>query len=715
MTENKQLSKRTHAFRLQVNDGVAWLSINVPNSSMNTLQASFIDEITELLDWLEQQSDVQGLVIYSAKPNSFVAGADVGMIDEIKTEPEALALSLKGQQICSRIENLPLHVVAAIHGVCLGGGLELSLACHSRIATDENITKLGLPEVKLGLLPGMGGTQRLPRLIGTLRALDLILTGKALNADKAKKLGLVDDVVPKSILFDVANELALTAKPHRKTRVANWLLSHNPLCRWFIFNAAKKKAQQKTRGNYPAVDEILQVIEYGLKEGAEAGFALEAERFAKLVMTRASSALRHLFFISTEVKKQQSRDAKPQQINAVAVLGGGLMGSGIAFVSAVQAKAQVQVKDLSNESLAKTLQYSYALLQKKRQRKQLSIPKLHKQMSAITVTTHYANMAPADFVIEAVFEDLTTKQQVLNEVEAHFSDQTIFASNTSSIPIAQIAQTALRPENVIGLHYFSPVEKMPLVEVIPHQGTSEQTIAATVKFAKAQGKTPIIVADIAGFYVNRILAAYLNEAARILVEGETVDVIDAALEDFGFPLGPFSLLDEVGIDVCAKVSPVLHNALGARFNVPALFSTLLLENRLGKKTKQGFYRYKGKKKSDNNLYRLLGIKPNPCLNAQEIALRCILAMLNECARCIDDKIIYSAKDGDLGAVFGFGFPPFLGGPFCYMDALGIAKTVKLMKKFERRYGECFAPCELLVKMMNEKISFYKSAVNENSN
>lgn len=706
ITQPAALSKKTAVFRLQITDAVAWLSINVPDASMNTLQASFIDEMDRLLDWLAGQDNVQGLVIYSAKSDNFIAGADIGMIDQLGSRQQAEQLVSQGQRVFARLANLPYHVVAAIDGVCLGGGLELALACHSRVASDAPHTKLGLPEVKLGLLPATGGTQRLPRLIGTLAAIDLMLSGRALASRNARKLGLVDAVVPSSILLDAAKQLALQPKPTRQGSLANWLVSYTALGRAIVFHQAKKQALEKTHGNYPAVDSILAVIELGLKKGMQAGLQAEAEQFAELVMTKASKALRHLFFLSTAAKKQPDNKTIPIPITSLGVLGAGLMGSGISYVTAMQAGIQVKLKDLSNQNLIHALRYSYELLLKKVQRRQLSQVELQTKMTAIIAVTDYHKMGACDMVIEAAFEDLVLKQQLLEQVEAHFSPETIFASNTSSIPIAEIASKAQRPEQVIGIHYFSPVEKMPLVEIIAHAGTSDQTIATALKFVKQQGKTAIVVADKAGFYVNRILAAYLNEAARILTEGEPIDGIDSALVNFGFPLGPFALLDEVGVDVCAKVSPVLYQGLGERFSVPALFSSLLANGLYGKKTKQGFYVYKQRtKKVNQRIYALMNRKPKAVLDEQEVALRCFVAMLNECARCIDEQVIASAADGDIGAVFGIGFPPFLGGPFCYMNALGIGKTVKLMKKLQRRYGERFAPCDLLVKMMNENTSF----------
>lgn len=696
-----------NTFSLRFEDsGIAWLSIDVPGEKMNTLRASFVDEINAILTELEAKADLQGLVIYSAKPDNFIAGADVHMIDACQCKEEATAISEQGQRLFSRIEQLPFHVVAAIHGPCLGGGLELALACHSRIVTDDDKTRLGLPEVQLGLLPGSGGTQRLPRLIGLVNALDLILTGKQVRAKKAQKLGLVDDVVSHSIFLAVAQQRALTPKPKRHLGWQDWMMTGNPLGRAVVFASATKKTNQKTRGNYPAIAAILEVINDGLENGIEEGLTLEATRFGELVMTPESAALRRLFFSTTLMKKETGVNATPSPVNGVVVLGGGLMGAGIAHVTATNASLPVRIKDLSNDGLLHALHYNFTLLKKKHQRHVISKAQLQAQMSRISVTTSHSGMSHCNVVIEAVFEDLLLKHKMVAQIEQALGEKTIFATNTSSLPIHQIAKGAKRPENIVGLHYFSPVEKMPLVEVIPHSGTSAQTVATVVNLAKKQGKMPIVVADKAGFYVNRILTPYMSEAALILLGGESIEHIDASLVDFGFPLGPVSLLDEVGIDVAAKISPILRMELGDRFRVPDLFDVMLKTGRKGRKTGKGFFVYKGKhKKVDKRVYGLLKIKRKAQLSGYDLALRCVLLMLNEAARCVDEGVVKSARDGDIGAVFGIGFPPFLGGPFCYMDHLGITNVVALLEEHQAKYGERFAPCRCLKEMAADNRTF----------
>ncbi|MCY9845630.1 fatty acid oxidation complex subunit alpha FadJ [Vibrio caribbeanicus] len=701
------------AFKLSIDEqNIAWLSIDVVGEKMNTLQAAFAQEMEAIFAQLsEAGKGIKGLVIHSLKPDNFIAGADVRMLEACKSAEEAQALAEKGQQMFQQLSDLPYPVVAAIHGPCLGGGLELALACDYRISTDSGKTKLGLPEVQLGLLPGSGGTQRLPRLIGLLPSLDLILTGKQLRAKKAKKLGIVDAVVPETILLEVAKSFVEknTGKNKAKQKVSTKekLIANTGLGRKVIFEQATKKTHEKTRGNYPAADAILEVIRFGLEKGFEQGQKKEAQRFGELVMTPESKALRSIFFATTEMKKDLGSDASPTKIERAAVLGGGLMGAGISHVSVAKAKVPVRIKDVSNDGVLNAMQYNYKLFEKQKKRRIISKAQLQSQMLQLSGGVDFTRFKHTDIVIEAVFEDLELKQTMVSDVEQNAKPTTIFATNTSSLPIKQIAEKAARPENVVGLHYFSPVEKMPLVEVIPHEGTSAETVATVVEFARKQGKTPIVVKDCAGFYVNRILAPYMNEAAQVLMANEPIESLDKALLNFGFPVGPITLLDEVGVDIGAKIIPILVNELGERFKGPDVFDKLLNDNRKGRKSGKGFYTYKGKKKEvDKSVYKLLGLNPEAKQSEKDMALRCVLPMLNEAVRCLDEGIIRSPRDGDIGAIFGIGFPPFLGGPFRYMDQIGLAKLVEIMNDHATQYGDRFAPCDGLLTRAGLEQSFY---------
>lgn len=702
----------TSAFSLnRRDDGIAILTMDVPGESMNTLKAEFAEQIAVQLDEIEKDSNIKGLVLASGKASSFVAGADISMLAACQSAEDAVALSKSGQQMFQRIENMKIPVVAAIHGPALGGGLELALCCHYRICSLDNKTVMGLPEVQLGLLPGSGGTQRLPKLVGIQKAMTMMLTGKQLRAKQAKKDGLVDDAVPLSILMDVAIQFAKKTKPKRQPPKLNLMgkaLERTPFGRNFLFSQARKQTRSKTRGNYPAPERIIDCIEAGVS--GSRGYELEARHFGDLVMTPESKQLRNIFFATTEMKKETGVEGvKPAKVQKTAVLGGGLMGGGIAYVTSSKAGLPVRIKDIRSEGIANAMKYSYDLLNKKVKRRFMRKSEMQKQLALLTGSTDYSGFADADIVVEAVFEDLSLKQQMVADIEANAGAQTIFATNTSSIPIGQIAAKAAKPEQVIGLHYFSPVDKMPLAEVIPHAGTSDATISTTVDFARKQGKTPIVVKDGAGFYVNRILAPYMNEAACVLLAGEPIEQIDQALLNFGFPVGPMKLLDEVGIDIGAKISPILVAELGERFRAPEAFDKLLADNRKGKKNKRGFYQYSGKKPGkdvDESVYSLLGISPSQKFSHDQISERCVLLMLNEAAMCLAEGVIRNARDGDIGAIFGIGFPPFLGGPFRYMDSLGINHVVARLEHYQGLYGDKFTPAPLLKEMTEQNRSFY---------
>jgi 3-hydroxyacyl-CoA dehydrogenase/enoyl-CoA hydratase/3-hydroxybutyryl-CoA epimerase len=703
----------TTAFTLHVRlDNVAVVTIDAPGEKMNTLKAEFGAEVRAILKQVRENKALRGLVFISAKPDNFIAGADINMIASAPNAQAAEDLARQGQQIMAEIHALSIPAIAAIHGACLGGGLELALACHGRVCTDDTKTVLGLPEVQLGLLPGSGGTQRLPRLVGVSTALEMILTGKQLRPRQALKAGLVDEIVPHSILLEAAVALALKGRPASRRLPMRERVLAGPLGRTLLFSMVGKKTEQKTKGNYPAAKRILEVIETGLTQGSSSGYAAEAKAFGELAMSRESQALRSIFFASTDLKKDPGSDAPPAPLKTIGVLGGGLMGGGIAYVCASKGKWPVRIKDINPKGINHALQYSWQQLDNKVRRRHIKASERDKTMALIGGTTDYRGFRNRDVVIEAVFEDLALKQQMVAEVETHCAPHTIFASNTSSLPIGDIAAQAARPEQVIGLHFFSPVEKMPLVEVIPHATTSPQTVATIVRLAKQQGKTPIVVADKAGFYVNRILAPYINEAMRLLTEGEKVEHIDEALVKFGFPVGPIQLLDEVGIDTGTKIIPVLESAYGERFSAPAnIVAAILNDDRKGRKNGRGFYLYgakgrKSKKQVDPAVYGLIHANGQSKLSAAQCAERCVMMMLNEAARCFDERVIKNARDGDIGAVFGIGFPPFLGGPFRYMDTLGAGEVVAILQRLAAQYGSRFAPCDALLHMAEQGLKFW---------
>ncbi|HFB67190.1 MAG TPA: fatty acid oxidation complex subunit alpha FadJ, partial [Aeromonadales bacterium] len=674
LQQNSTSSETKSSFTLKLtDDNYAIIYINIEGESQNTLKVEFNNKFNEILKQVDAISNLNAVIITSDKKDSFIAGADITMLKAADTEEAAFSISQLGQQLFTQLENRSEPVIAAIDGACLGGGLELALACHGRVCTDNTSTRLGLPEVQLGLLPGGGGTQRLPRLIGIANALDLMLTGKMLSARRAMKTGLVDEVVASANLIKAAKRLARTLKSQTNdstakkwsiSRIKNWLLEENRWGRELLFSQARKRLQAKTGGHYPAPEYIVDAVEIGIERGLDKGYKAESELFAKLVVSAVAKELINIFFATTEMKKQaQQLTLTPiEPFTKIGILGAGLMGAGIAFTSIDKAKVPVRLKDRDDKSVLSGLRHIYQLFARRLNRKSISKIDMSDKLSLITATTDYSGFDNCDLVIEAVYENLELKQSMLTEIEK-INKNAVFASNTSSIPITEIAQVSKNPQNVIGLHYFSPVEKMPLLEVIKTAETSQQTIARSVKFGYQQGKTVIVVNDGPGFYTSRILAPYMNEAGFLLSEGVAIDAIDGALKQFGFPVGPFNLLDEVGIDVGTKIAPVLVNAFGKRLSPPDNFTKLAQLGRLGRKNKKGFYLYNGKSKQkqvDETIYTDLGITPGTQMGSEQIAERCVLQMLNEAALCLQEKIIENPRDGDIGAIFGLGFPPFTG-------------------------------------------------------
>ncbi|AFE08744.1 multifunctional fatty acid oxidation complex subunit alpha [Corallococcus coralloides DSM 2259] len=745
MATKQEAVEAKQGLSYDVTNGVAVITVDQPGAPVNTLSPEVGTAFSDLLVQAERDPEVKAVVFISGKKDNFVAGANIDFLQTLKTPADVEAISRGAHEQFDRLESFSKPVVAAIHGACLGGGLEWVLACHYRIVTDSPKSVVGLPETQLGLIPGAGGTQRLPALIGAEAALDLILTGKNVKPSKAKKLGIVDEVVPVPMLKDIALKRAVelaagtlkvershqgfkaVAQSGKKKGIAGifqglinkdlWkeaALEDNPLGRKVMFDQAKKQLLKKTRGKYPAQEKALQVIRVGLESGRKAGLDAEAKAFGELVFTDVSRRLVEIFFATTALKKENGTanpNLKPREVKKVGVLGGGLMGGGIAYVAGVLQGVPVRVKDRDDAGAGRALKQVQTVLDERVKRRSLTRLESNAKLSNITAGTDYSGFKSVDLVIEAVFEDLKLKHQVIAEVEAVTGENTIFASNTSSLPIGELAKGSKRPSQVIGMHYFSPVHKMPLLEIITHPGTAEWVTATCVDVGKKQGKTVIVVNDGPGFYTSRILAPYMNEAAYLLAEGADIVQLDKALVDFGFPVGPITLLDEVGIDVAQKVGPIMEAAFGKRMAAPKALEGVVSDGRLGRKTNKGFYLYEnGKKKEvDPQVYLLLPHgKDRKSLEASEMAERVALQMVNEAIRCLGEGILRNARDGDVGAIFGLGFPPFLGGPFRYADALGPANLLRKLEHYQDKYGERFTPAPLLVEKVRAGKGFYES-------
>jgi 3-hydroxyacyl-CoA dehydrogenase/enoyl-CoA hydratase/3-hydroxybutyryl-CoA epimerase len=710
-------------------DGVAVITYDVVGESMNTLRADFNDAFAEMFDEVDNNPKICAAVLRSGKRDSFIVGADIDMLSSLQSADDATAMCRRGHLGLDRLASSKKPFVAAVHGNALGGGFEVALACQARVLSKSKKTALGLPEVKLGLLPGLNGLQRLAQLAGLQVALDFGLTGKNMRARRAKKLGVADDVVPRPILDQVAVELALKlARGEHKPRKRGGLpsvadltklaLEENPLGRSVLFKKAREMVRKNTGGHYPAAERIVDVLETLASEGFEASQQKEADVFGELVMSEVSANLRSIFFATTALKKDTGVDdpeVKAREVGKIGMLGAGLMGAGIAYVSADKGIA-VRLKDRDAASLGRGLKYIGDILKKQLGRKRISKAEHSDKLALVSTTTDYSGMKNVELVIEAVFEDLDIKHSVLREVEKSCKKGVIFASNTSSIPISRIAEASKAPENVVGMHYFSPVHKMPLLEIIRTDKTSDEAVATAVAVGKRQGKTVIVVNDGVGFYTSRILGPYMNEASYMLTEGVSVQQLDKAMTRFGWPVGPMTLIDEVGIDVAAHVGPIMLAEFGDRMTPPPTVTRLVDDGRKGRKNEKGFYLYgsaakaKGKGKHvDESVYAVLGLS-NPqgsqALSVEEIQNRCNLQLCNEVLHCWGDGILRSARDGDIGAIFGLGFPPFLGGPFRYIDALGADKVLAQIEAYHDRFGVRWTPAPALVEAARSGTLFH---------
>jgi len=689
---------------IEKENGVAVIWMDQPGEKVNKISIDLVDKFKIILDSLEDDKTVRAIVLISRKPDNFIAGADIEKFNDMTSAAEAEMLSRQGHVLLNRMAAFPKPIVAAIHGATLGAGLEVALACHYRIASDDPKTVLALPEVKLGLLPGGGGTQRLPRLVGLQAALDMMLTGKNIYPRQAKKMGLVDDLIHPYGLLQAAKKAALHLADQPFTRKKRQpllakLLESTPFTRNVVYKKATELVQKQTWGNYPAPFKIIECVKAGMEKGPAAGVEAEIKKFGELVVSPQSRELIQIFLSMTAMKKNPLKD-KVRPVKNIGILGAGLMGAGIANVSATNGM-EVLLKDVSYNTLGQGEKAIWQDLDGKVKKKALSPFQRDVTFSLITGTTDYRGFEKADLIIEAVFEDLELKRKILAETEASMREDAIFASNTSSLPIGGIAAAARRPEQVIGMHYFSPVPRMPLLEIIVTEKTADWVKATALDVGIRQGKTVIIVNDGPGFYTTRILAPLLNEALEILAEGGDIKEIDRAMRQFGYPVGPIALLDEVGIDVGAHVSKVLSPLFAARGAQPnTAMERLFQAGYKGRKNNRGFYLYgdrsgKEKKGVNEDIYAFFGGTKRRKFDAQEIQNRLSLAMINEAALCLQEGILQSPRDGDIGAVFGLGFPPFLGGPFRYMDSLGLPKIISLMEELEKQHGQRFTPAPIL--------------------
>src|SRR5439155_12259824 len=583
-------------------DGLAFLIFDKPHDKVNLLTAPVVGVLEILIDQASHDKNVRGLVVMSAKPASFIAGADVNEILALRSIQDAEHASRKGQRLFDAIERLPFPVVAAINGTCLGGGTELVLACHFRIVADDPRVEIGLPEVRLGIMPGWGGTQRLPRLVGLARGLDMILTGRSANARRAVSLGLADEIVPSELLLEAAEKLVMDAAEGRRRprrRLPDSTLARlNPvhLARLALASQFARRGLTKrvAEVHYPAPYRALEAVLHGLRHGMAEGLQREAELLAPLAASRTSKNLVSIFLMQRAARRDPGVDdpaVRPKDVRAAAVIGAGVMGGGIAQALA-RSGVVVRLKDIDPMALSRGMRHAHDLYRDEVKKGRMSRRESSLKEALVQPTLAYTGLRRSDVVVEAVVESLAVKHKVLREIEAVVPEGFIFATNTSSLPIDAIAREARRPEDVVGLHFFNPVHRMPLVEVIKGPRTSQATVAIAVALAKRIGKTPIVVGDAPGFLVNRILMTYLGESLVMIEEGGRVDEIDRVMLDFGMPMGPLALLDQIGIDVANHVAGVLSEAFRDRAPRSTALQILKDKGWHGRKTGRGFYIHK---------------------------------------------------------------------------------------------------------------------------
>lgn len=706
---------------LKESNGLATLIFDLKEEKVNKLSAQVILEFNTFLDDVAVQTDIQCLIIRSAKPGMFIAGADINEIKDIREENEAEEKVSFGQNVLNKLEELPFPTIAVIQGVCMGGGTELSLACTYRVVSDHEKVQIALPEVKLGIIPGFGGTQRLPRLIGLQKSLPMILSGKSLDGKKAFKINLADHFILEAFFESELLKFALSIlqkdgikrvlRKRVQKGVVNRFLDHTFIGNAIIYSQAKKTILKTTKGVYPAPLAALRAVKNGYKKSLKKGLDIERNEFAKVCVTTVSKQLISLFFLMEKAKKYTgvTKDVALKSVTKAGVLGAGLMGGGIAWLF-TNRNIKTKMKDINWQAIQlgyQSAQKIYHNLAKKRRLKpheaQLG---LHRLEGMVT----YDGFSQNDIVVEAVIENMDIKKKVLKELEGEVSQNTIIATNTSSLSISEMATALDNPKRFIGMHFFSPVHRMPLVEVIPGENTSDETIASVVNLAKKLKKTPVVVQNCPGFLVNRILIPYVNEAIYCLLDGAKTQMIDSSAEDFGMPIGPLSLADEVGLDVGYKVSKVLEEGYGERMAIPPIFAEMVKDDVLkGKKTGQGFYLHNQKTKPVNPKINQILEKTSLRdlrLSKDDVVDRLILIMVNEAARCIDEGIIESADYLDLAMIMGTGFPPFRGGLCRYADQHGIDKIVHRLEGLEKSVGERFKPAQLLVNMKKEGRNFY---------
>ena len=640
--------------KITTRDGIATITFDREGSSANIFDRPVLEELDGILSEISANGSLNGLLIRSAKPSIFIAGADLKTLFSAKGD-ELKELIELGQRTFNRLADLKIPTVAVIHGACVGGGLELALACDWRIASDSKKTKIGLPETQLGILPAWGGSTRLPRLVGLPTALSLILSGKLLAAKAAKHKGVIDAVVPEGNV----ESFALTWISRGKRKPENHLVIHNPVSVAIIRKKARAGLMAKTRGLYPGPSAALEVVVDSVGRSREESLRAERDEIIRLAALPETHQLMRLFFLQERAKKHRHVEAEPRKVEHTAVIGAGVMGSGIAYWLSTRGYP-VLLRDVSPEAIAKGLDGIGKLYRDATTRRVLTLTEAARGLDRIHPSSVPVPLDRCDLVIEAAVEELGIKKKIFADLSSRVSPETLLATNTSALPVHELADVISNPGRLLGLHFFNPVHRMQLVEVVRAPSTSDETLATGVAFVRLIGKLPVVVRDSPGFLVNRILMPYLVEAAAIFERGADPEALDREMLDFGMPMGPLRLLDEVGLDVAIHVARTLAAAFPERMKVPEIAAKLVEKGQLGRKSGKGFYLYEGRKESPNPAALMMrnGSSPLPAGTRDRLA-----AMMTEEAKlCLSEAVAETPDDIDLAMVMGTGYAPFRGGP-----------------------------------------------------
>lgn len=712
------------AFQLSVdNVGVARLVFNLPGEKVNKFSVPVMEELEKILDSISQNRAIKILTISSGKEDIFIAGADLKSFEPIFKDPDQGAKIIStGHRVFNKLQNLSFPTVALIEGACLGGGLEMALACTYRIVSDSPKTQLGLPEVTLGIIPGWGGTQRLPRLVGLVEGLPIVLGGKPVKANKAFKIKLADAIFAPAFfdegVKDFINQV-LSAEGGKKVLakrerqgLKSAILEKNPIGRAILYYSVEKEIKNRTKGHYPAPLLALKLIKETYSLPLKQGLIHEEKTFIDHLTSTFSIApnLIHLFFVNEALKKETGvlGNVKPLKVASAGIIGAGTMGSGIAWLFSNK-NIPVRMKDVDWKTLAKGFSTASSLYAKAIKDKKIKANEASLKFHLLTGTTDDSGFKNLDVVVEAAVENLELKQQILKRLEEEIHPHTLIGSNTSSLRIADIGKEMKYPERLVGMHFFNPANKMPLVEIVASDKTSSEAIATAVDLCRKLGKTPVVVKDCPGFLVNRIFVTAANEVIRMYQEGVEQERLEKMMLDFGMPMSPFLLADEVGNDVGYKVSAIFEEAYGPRMAMPKLVALMYDHKLFGKKTGKGFYIYNGEKKTINPEVATLRQSLKEIakeVSDVEMRDRVFLLMINEASRCLEEKIVANTASLDMAMIMGIGFPPFRGGLLRYADELGIDYVVNTLNRFKDLYGERFTPSPLLVEMQRNHKTFF---------